>query len=146
MWYTATNIPFMYSQKRKCATSVPISTFMCLCERFIYSQGRSAFCCRKICGPMVEIYKSPNDTWTWKLGLRPRNSFSWNICFEFSVLCLCSVGICMAYFSYQGDGREVGLFCEFHTICASKVLVTVTWLNCIWVKNGLWSITPNSWC
>jgi hypothetical protein len=27
----------------------------------------------------------------WKLGLRPRNSFSGNICFEFSVLCLCSV-------------------------------------------------------
>jgi hypothetical protein len=26
----------------------------------------------------------------WKLGLRPCNSFSGNICFEFSVLCLCS--------------------------------------------------------
>ncbi len=27
----------------------------------------------------------------WKLGLRPRNSFSGNICFEFSVLSPCSV-------------------------------------------------------
>ncbi len=27
----------------------------------------------------------------WKLGLRPSNSFSGNICFEFSELCLCSV-------------------------------------------------------
>jgi hypothetical protein len=27
----------------------------------------------------------------WKLGLGPRNSFSGNIFFEFSVLCLCSV-------------------------------------------------------
>jgi hypothetical protein len=26
----------------------------------------------------------------WKLGQRPRNSFSGNICLEFSVLCLCS--------------------------------------------------------
>jgi hypothetical protein len=28
----------------------------------------------------------------WKLGLWPRNSFSGNICFEFTVLVLCSAG------------------------------------------------------
>jgi hypothetical protein len=27
----------------------------------------------------------------WKLGLRPRYSFSGNICLEISVFCLCSV-------------------------------------------------------
>ncbi len=35
------------------------------------------------------MYKSPTDTWVWKLGLRPRNSFSENNYFEFSVPCLC---------------------------------------------------------
>jgi hypothetical protein len=29
-----------------------------------------------------------------KLGLWPRNSFSWNICFKFSILILCSVSTC----------------------------------------------------
>ncbi len=28
----------------------------------------------KICGPILEKYKSLTDTWTWKLGLRPCNS------------------------------------------------------------------------
>jgi hypothetical protein len=39
----------------------------------------------------VGIYKSLTVTWMWKVGLWPHNSFSGNICFEFSVLCLCSV-------------------------------------------------------
>ncbi len=40
--------------------------------------------------PIVGIYKLLTDTWIWKLGLWPHHSFSWNICFEFSVLVLCS--------------------------------------------------------
>ncbi len=44
-----------------------------------------------VCRPIVWIYKSLTDTWMWKLGLRPRNSFTGNISFEFSVLYLCSV-------------------------------------------------------
>jgi hypothetical protein len=41
--------------------------------------------------PIVEIYNSLTDTWIWKLGLRPRYSFSGNICFKFPAFCLCSV-------------------------------------------------------
>ncbi len=42
--------------------------------------------------PIVGIYNSLTDTWMWKLGLRPRYSFSGNICFKFSTFCLCSCG------------------------------------------------------
>ncbi len=42
--------------------------------------------------PIVGIYNSLTNTWMLKLGLRPRNSFSGNICFKFSAFCLCSVG------------------------------------------------------
>ncbi len=41
--------------------------------------------------PIVGIYNSLTDTWMWKLGLRPRYSFSGNICFKFSAFCLCSL-------------------------------------------------------
>ncbi len=46
--------------------------------------------CRRIKRSIVGIYKSLTGTWMWKLGLWPRNSFSENIYFEFSVLFLCS--------------------------------------------------------
>ncbi len=41
--------------------------------------------------PIMGIYKSLTEAWMWKLGLRPQNSFSGNICFKISVFCLCSV-------------------------------------------------------
>ena len=45
-----------------------------ICERFIHIFPRSVclFCCRKIGGPIVEIYKSLTQIWMCKLGLRPR--------------------------------------------------------------------------
>ncbi len=70
------------------------------CERFvlIYSQDRSTYFLqqnRQIdCG---NIYISLTDTWMWKLGLWPSNSFSGNICFEFSVLVLSSVAYTVLY-------------------------------------------------
>ena len=46
--------------------------------------------CSRI-GSSSGIYKSLTDIWMWKFGLWPHNFFSGNICFEFSVLVLCSV-------------------------------------------------------
>ncbi len=88
----------MYSFSGNCAASVQFQ-HSCFCEQFIffpsqflYSQDWSTYfpACR-IGRSIVGIYKSLTDTRIWKLGLWPRNSFSWNICFEFSVLVLCSV-------------------------------------------------------
>jgi hypothetical protein len=90
--HAATKIPFMYSQKRNCAVWVPISTFMYLRTIYIFPGSvRPHILLQQNRGiPIVGIYKSLTDTWMWKVGLRPGNSFSGNICFKFWVLCLCS--------------------------------------------------------
>ncbi len=88
--HTATKIPFMNSFSENCAASVTISTFMCHWVIYIFPGSVHIFSCSKIGRSIVGIYESLTDTWMWKLGLWPCNFFSGNICFVFSVLCLCS--------------------------------------------------------
>jgi hypothetical protein len=46
----------IYSQKRNCAATVPISTFICLSAIYKFPRSVCQFCCRKICGPILGIY------------------------------------------------------------------------------------------
>ncbi len=92
--YTATKLPLMYSFSGNSAASAPISTFMCLWV--IYVVLGSVYCTyflQQNRQTHQGIYKSLTDACMWKLGLRPRYSFSWNIWFKISVFCLCSVVI-----------------------------------------------------
>jgi hypothetical protein len=43
----------------------------------------------------------------WKLGLRPCNSFSGNICFRFSVLCLCKPASKKRFIDFPVPSRDV---------------------------------------
>ncbi len=60
-----------------------------VCDLYIPRIGPHISCSRTG-RSIVRIYKSHTDTLMWKLKLWPRYSFSENICFQFSVLVLCS--------------------------------------------------------
>ncbi len=63
----------------------------CVFERFIYSRISPHISSSRTGRPIVGIYNSLTDTWMWKLGLKPRYSFSGVICFQFFGIALCSV-------------------------------------------------------
>jgi hypothetical protein len=103
LWKFETNIP-----RKGIARAQSQFPQSCVCERFLYSQDWSTYFLqqnRQIdCGNTV--YNSLTDTQMWKLWLWPRNSFSGNNSFEFSVLVLCSelqfsISILLAVFGHS---------------------------------------------
>ncbi len=92
-YYTATAIPFIYSFSGNSGASAPISTFMCLWAIYIFPWSVHIFPPAEKADPSWEyiIRSQTHECGNWKLGLRPRYSFSGNICFKFSAFCLCSV-------------------------------------------------------
>jgi hypothetical protein len=68
--------PSYFQNRIICSVSQFLHSY--ICERFIYFQSWSAYsAARKYVDRSWDIYKSLTDTWMWKLGLRPRNSFFW---------------------------------------------------------------------
>ncbi len=88
--HTARKIPFMYSFSGNCAGLSRNFIIRVSVSNLLYIFPGPHISCSRIGRFMVGIYKSLTDTRMWKLGLWPRKYFSGNICFEFSVLVLCS--------------------------------------------------------
>ncbi len=106
------------NQNRKFDTNIPVATvpiftFMFLWAIYRIPRSVCLFCCRKICGPILWIYKSLTDTWMWKLGLRPRNSQKRNTQMGFSLQC----GLQLSVQQYGNtiaasyDKRRLKMFC-----------------------------------
>ncbi len=93
-------IPFLGSARHQ--SQFPYS---CVWGRFIFTEDRSTYSLQQNrqmqidLGNIQHMYKSLTDTWTWESGLWPRNSFSGNICFQFSVLVLCSYSWLITFFA-----------------------------------------------
>ncbi len=84
-WQFRLYIPFL-----GIARPQPNFHFMCLKAIYIFPGSVHIFPPAEKKGrPIVGIYNSLTDTWMWKLELRPRYSFSGNICLKFSAFCLC---------------------------------------------------------
>ncbi len=132
----------MGTQKRNCAASVTNSTFMCLWAIYIFPGSVNISSCSRIGRPSIGICISFTDTWMWKLGLRLRNSFSGNICFQFSVLCLCSVlyfsteyhnsrqNIITLFRKYFVDTRSEARLNLFFGTHKWKIVCHVVWFCC----------------
>ncbi len=88
----AKKFKFMYSQKRNCAASVPVSSFMCLWAIYIFPQSVHLFSCSRI-----------GRLWWWEYMNRSQKHEcrNWDcgravpflgiFVFKYSVLCFCSV-------------------------------------------------------
>ncbi len=118
---TATKIPFIYSFSGNCAASVPISTFMCLWSIYIFPGSVPHISCRRIGRSIVGTYKSPTDTWMWKLVLWSvaAQFLYWEYLFPISVLVLCST----AALQQQSLASVINFVSDYSTTSAPLLII-----------------------
>jgi hypothetical protein len=78
----------MYSQKRNCAASVSIFTFMCLWAIYIFPESVHIFSCSRIGRPILEIYINRSQTHECWIGTEAAQFLFWEYLFQYSVLSL----------------------------------------------------------
>jgi hypothetical protein len=71
-----------YSQKRNWATSIPISTFLCLWAIYILPRSVCLFCCRKISGLILEsinrLQTHKCGNWDWGRAIPLLGTHKWD--------------------------------------------------------------------
>jgi hypothetical protein len=117
-----------YSQKYNLPASFPIPTFMFRWAIYIFPRSVCLFCCRRIRGQIVGIYKSLTDSWMLKLEGRGRAVSFWG---KHNSAFLCSVQtdlyngntlqnwVCVHFQSCQDYHKKL------HNRLASRSLFTV---------------------
>ncbi len=124
-WDINVLFPFIESQKWNCYFQnriimfcLPVPTLIYLWEIYIFPGSVCLFCCRKICGVILGIYKSLTDTWMWKLGLRSRNSQKRNSYLEFSLECMLQDSAAVVRLRYAFLRYLLGKGSHLCTVCS----------------------------
>ncbi len=85
--YVFPEMKLLFSKQNYNVLSPSTYTHISVRDFYIILGSACLFCCRKICVPIMGIYRALTDTWMWKLGLMPRNSQNRNTYMGYSLQC-----------------------------------------------------------
>ncbi len=130
----------------------PISTFMCLKERFIYSHDRPGlFCCRKYVDRSLGIYESLTLDWgcaiprkgkhTWDFGCSVWHLFLWESCPMEKLYCFMSWSA--KFFSVQDPEPIPKIRNKYSCVC-ERFISSHDW-SAYSAAGNMWTDPGNIW-